>query len=419
MGASDPIVAGWYPDADTGGKKYWDGSRWTGDVRPRRRRFAASSEHRGWGIGLMITGVLFVVTSPEQLGPAEANTASTTSPISYFFFQMAIGLMLAALGVYLFRGQGPTTKAIEARVAAASTSARMKRITRPPQQPVVVNVGGSTADDAATVAQINALTRPETAKAIQNLQNLLYTHAITDAEFQAAKDKLLGDGRRERAGIPPGWYDDRSGSQRWWDGQQWTHHVQDEYADGVSPVASFPCEIDGQSAQVHFYSDRVEWFSRGGVSAGKITTGLLTGGASLIFTGVGKGSYGAGGTAGSETILLTSITRVASARSGSRTTVSITTPGGVLPLRLGHLEATRATQTLNALISNAARETAQASAPVVVQVTAPATTSAPVPATAPAEPDPVAQIAKLAELQLAGVLSAAEFATAKAKLLGL
>ena len=40
-------------------------------------------------------------------------------------------------------------------------------------------------------AQIRAVSNPETARALQNLQNLLYTQAITDAEFQSAKDRLL------------------------------------------------------------------------------------------------------------------------------------------------------------------------------------------------------------------------------------
>ena len=45
--------------------------------------------------------------------------------------------------------------------------------------------------DDVTVAQVNAVANPDTSKALQNLQNLLYTHAITDADFQAAKDTLL------------------------------------------------------------------------------------------------------------------------------------------------------------------------------------------------------------------------------------
>jgi hypothetical protein len=46
MSSQVPTFAGWYPDSETGGTKYWDGSRWTGDRRPRRRQFAAAASHR-------------------------------------------------------------------------------------------------------------------------------------------------------------------------------------------------------------------------------------------------------------------------------------------------------------------------------------------------------------------------------------
>jgi len=46
-----------------------------------------------------------------------------------------------------------------------------------------------------TAAQIRAISNPETAQALQNLQNLLYTRAISDEEFQAAKSNLLRSGR--------------------------------------------------------------------------------------------------------------------------------------------------------------------------------------------------------------------------------
>jgi hypothetical protein len=41
------------------------------------------------------------------------------------------------------------------------------------------------------VEQIRAITNPETAQALQNLQNLLYTRVITDEEFASMKAKLL------------------------------------------------------------------------------------------------------------------------------------------------------------------------------------------------------------------------------------
>lgn len=419
MSGPDPTFAGWYPDAATGGMKYWDGSRWTGDTRFGRKAFAAASAHRGWGIALTVFGVLSVLTSPSQLEQTQADETSSMSPAGQFLFAIVLGLALAAWGVYLFRGQGPTTKAIEARLAADSAASNLRQVARPRPQSVVVNVGASSTGDAVAVAQINALASPETARALQNLQNLLYTQALTDAEFQAAKDKLLGNSKRDVAGTPAGWYDDGSGRQRWWDGRQWTDHVQgDEYVDGVKPLLAFESEIVGRRAVVQIFSDRVEWVSKVGVSAGKITAGILTAGVSLAVTGVGKGSYGAGGTAGAETILMSAITRVASATNGSRTVVSITTPGGVLPMRLTHHDAKRVTQTLNVLVANAAREATPA-APVFVHVTAPATAAAPVPATPTAVPDSTTQIVRLAELHQAGVLNAAEFVAAKARVLGL
>lgn len=45
--------------------------------------------------------------------------------------------------------------------------------------------------DTATTAQIQAMTQPETSQSLQRLQHLLYTRAITDAEYQRAKDKLF------------------------------------------------------------------------------------------------------------------------------------------------------------------------------------------------------------------------------------
>lgn len=193
MSENELRVRGWHRDEATGGSRYWDGSHWTGDFRPPRKPFAAASAHKGWGIGLTVAGALFVVSSPGQF--AQPPEDASAPPVVYFLFGILLGLGLLALGVYLLRGQGPTTKAVESRLAEAQA----RRSMPPPPRPsaatshtINVNVTGGADASAAAAAQVQAIANPETAKALQNLQNLLYTKTITDAEYQAAKDKLLG-----------------------------------------------------------------------------------------------------------------------------------------------------------------------------------------------------------------------------------
>ena len=42
--------------------------------------------------------------------------------------------------------------------------------------------------------------------------------------------------------TPAGWYDDGSGRQRWWDGQQWTEHFAPEAQDDSAPADSAPAD---------------------------------------------------------------------------------------------------------------------------------------------------------------------------------
>jgi Protein of unknown function (DUF2510) len=211
MSDSVPTFAGWYPDPYTGGTKYSDGKRWTGDTRPRRKPLAAAAANRVRGVMLIIFGVLSVLSSPGAFSEGAEN------PVATFFLMIVLGLAALPAGVYMLRGQGPTTKAVEARLAAERMAEAAERKTeaaerkaeaerkaglkasilrriggRDPAPWVSVNVAAPTRNDTAAVAQINALANPETAKALQNLQNLLYTQAITEDEYQAVKDRLLG-----------------------------------------------------------------------------------------------------------------------------------------------------------------------------------------------------------------------------------
>lgn len=118
--------------------------------------------------------------------------------VGLFFFMFIGGLVLVTASIYLKRGQGPTTQEIENRIAEEKKEAKVRRRSANVASFFSslgrrASIPASTIDtQAVTVAQINAISDPETARALQNLQNLLYTQALTDDEFQAAKEKLLG-----------------------------------------------------------------------------------------------------------------------------------------------------------------------------------------------------------------------------------
>jgi len=116
-------------------------------------------------------------------------------------FGMVLGSIVALiivvpLAAWLHRGQGPSTSEVQNRLAQEHKEAKTRRRTanvasflngfRRAPQPAPVN------QQVVAAAQVQAISDPSTARALQNLQNLLYTRTLTDEEFQAAKDKLLG-----------------------------------------------------------------------------------------------------------------------------------------------------------------------------------------------------------------------------------
>ena len=120
------------------------------------------------------------------------------------FMSVALGLALIAAAVYLFRGKGAasgidTWEAMQhkRREDAERRVEEQKSQRRKARADFVATILGrstrasSSGDNSIAAAQISAIANPETARAIQNLQNLLYTQAITDEEFQSAKDRLL------------------------------------------------------------------------------------------------------------------------------------------------------------------------------------------------------------------------------------
>lgn len=191
-----PRAGGWYPDPQTGGSRYSDGKRWTGDVRPPRKPFAASSKNSALGICGIVLGLTFPLMG---IGALTEGETSGSPNVGLFVGMLVIGVLGIAAGIYALRGQGPSTEEVRARLVAEEKEAKAKRR--------AANVAGIAASltgrrrsegkpveasaALAEAAQIDALSDPATASALQNLQNLLYTRAITDAEYQAAKDKLF------------------------------------------------------------------------------------------------------------------------------------------------------------------------------------------------------------------------------------
>lgn len=186
-----PTAKGWYPDPATGGTKYWDGERWSGDTRPRRRPFAPACSFGPLGYLLLFLAVMWALLSYMAFQETQ-QTGYIVGAAAFLLFSMI-------MCVYFQRGQGPSTAEVERRLAderkaakarrraanVASVAATLGRVGKPSRAAPASN-------HSAAVAQINAISDPRTAQALQNLQNLLFTRAITDDEFFVAKNKLFG-----------------------------------------------------------------------------------------------------------------------------------------------------------------------------------------------------------------------------------
>ncbi|WP_425836899.1 SHOCT domain-containing protein [Microbacterium sp. PA5] len=167
-----------------------------------------------------------------------------------------------------------------------------------------------------------------------------------------------------------------------------------------TPLYQFTSHIAGKNAKVEIYPDRIEWRLDRGVSGAKVTAGVLTGGLSMLATGVKNGK------AGTEMIPVKSMSSVTTKRDGMMNSlVSVITTGNTVDFRVSHKEAEIVKSTLTSLIMGSHPSQA---------------TPAPAPAApAPAAPvvDVTAQLQQLASLRDAGILTEDEFAAKKADLL--
>ncbi len=180
---------GWYSDPDTGGTKYWDGFRWTGDTRARRRIFAAPAQDRRKGLrGLAVAACGILLSLVTWIG-ANQVAERPTGWGWFVILGLAVGIVGVAVGTYFLRGQGPTTDAVEARLARerqarADTDRRAAHLVRRAPRPAVTT----------RAARLGAEADPDKAKALKDLEELLYARKISDSEYQAAKEALSGTG---------------------------------------------------------------------------------------------------------------------------------------------------------------------------------------------------------------------------------
>ncbi len=157
--------------------------------------------------------------------------------------------------------------------------------------------------------------------------------------------------------------------------------------------------INGKNADVTIYPDRIEWSK----------SGMM------------------GGSKGTEVIPVKSISSVSTAKDGiGFTKVSAICTGNTIDFRLSHADASKARSLLQELIlgNHPSQQQAAPPPPSYAYNPPPPVAAAPPPpppiASAPPPPpsDLVAKLRELAELRDAGVLDDAEFAAAKAQVLG-
>ncbi|MCC3277519.1 hypothetical protein LJ753_16770 [Arthrobacter sp. zg-Y20] len=107
------------------------------------------------------------------------------------------------------------------------------------------------------------------------------------------------------------------------------------------PLLSFTSHVAGKNAKVQLFSDRIEW-SRAGVSGGKVAAGMMTGGLSMLATGVRNKE--------TEMVPVRSVSSVTSKKGMVNTVVTVIVPGNTLDFRVSHKEAKEFKERLQGLM---------------------------------------------------------------------
>ena len=157
-----------------------------------------------------------------------------------------------------------------------------------------------------------------------------------------------------------------------------------------TPLMQFTSHVAGKNAKVVIYPDRIEWARTGLKPPGGVTGVLLSGGLSLALPGRKDTNM----------IPIRQIQGITTHKAGlAYTTVRVATAGDVTEFRVTKREAEQVKATLLQVMSQ------------------PAQSAVNQPAASP-DGSVAGELRKLAELRNAGVLTDAEFAAQKARLLG-
>jgi len=176
----------------------------------------------------------------------------------------------------------------------------------------------------------------------------------------------------------------------------------------TTPLLTFTSHIAGKNARVEIWPDRIEWERPRGISAAKITAGVMTAGMSMLATGVKNGKTG------TEMIPIKNVSSVTTKRDGFlNTIVQVITSGNTIDFRVSHDEAKNVRALLQQLILGGVEAATTPVAAPPAQAPAPA----PVAPAAPAAPDLGAQLQQLDSLRQAGILTQEEFDAKKAEIL--
>jgi|GEM_PF-1515487 len=167
------------------------------------------------------------------------------------------------------------------------------------------------------------------------------------------------------------------------------------------PLLQLRVRINDNPGRLWVFPDRIEYDAKGATSKGKVALGVMTGGVSMLATGVrGRGDR--------TVISLREVNSISRKReSMNRDIVTVLTAGNSFAISCTKSEAEK----LQAILQNAMNSlhAASHSAPAVVAVGT----------TGQQEKTAIEKVHELTELYQAGILTAEEYSAAKAKALGL